>query len=241
VIRTLADALQRSAAEAPRSFLEVVDADAPRRFSEALGGAMRWAARLRDLGVRRGDRVAILMESRLRAIEALLGAWLLRAAVVPVPGPRGLVAETRGVERVTRALRASGAKVLLGAAGVLARSPPEGWPSLGVVTAALEDPGDRAIDPERGEPGDLALIQYTSGSTAHPRGAALTHANLLANLEASTTALGLTAEDRCVSWLPLYHDMGLIGGVLTAVYRGGSSVLVAPGRSCCAPRCGSRP
>src|SRR5512146_1846820 len=106
---TLSEVLEKRAAEAPRSFLEVVESDAPRALPQVLENATRWAGRLRELGVRRGDRVAILMESRVRAIEALLGAWLLRAAVVPLAGPRGLVAANRALERISGALRASGA------------------------------------------------------------------------------------------------------------------------------------
>lgn len=226
--KTLPDVLRRRAAEAPSSFLEVVDADPPRELPQVLENARRWAGRLRELGVRRGDRVAVLMESRVRAIEALLGTWLLRAAVVPLAGPRGLTAANRSIERIAGAIRASGASLLLGSGKVLARIPPHALGALGVAAAALDDPGTTAIDPERGEPDDLALVQYTSGSTGSPRGAALTHANLMANLGASVTALGLTPEDRCVSWLPLHHDMGLIGAVLTAIFRGASSILVSP-------------
>lgn len=225
---TLAERLERGAAEAPRSFLEAVGSDAPRHLPAVLEGATRWAGRLRELGVRRGDRVAILMESRVRAVEALLGAFLLRAAVVPLAGPRGLVAAGRALQRISGVVRASGAKVMLASPKVLERVPAETLAGLGVTAASLEDPGTVALAPERGDPSDLALVQYTSGSTGTPRGVAITQANLVANLGASVAALGLGTDDRCVSWLPLFHDMGLIGSVLTAIFRGGSSILVAP-------------
>jgi acyl-CoA synthetase (AMP-forming)/AMP-acid ligase II len=226
--RTLADALERRAAEAPRSFLEAIDGDPPRPLAQVLEGATRWAGRLRELGVGRGDRVAILMESRIRAIEALLGAFMLRAAVVPLAGPRGIVASPRALERLSGAVRASGARLLLAGPKVLARIPADALAGLGVVAASLEDAGTVAGSPERGDPADLALVQYTSGSTGNPRGAAITQANLMANLEGAITSLGLTTEDRCVDWLPLYHDMGLIGSVLVALCAGASSVLIAP-------------
>ncbi len=225
---TLIELLERRAGEAPRSFLEVVDADPPRELPRLLEGATRWAGRLRELGVRRGDRVAILMETRLRAVEALLGAFLLRAAVVPLAPPRRLVAPQRDVERIAAALRASGAKVLLADPKAVARIPADARARLGVVVAGLDDPGSVAADPERGDPADLALVQYTSGSTGMPRGAAITQASLLANLEAIDASLELTIEDRCVDWLPLYHDMGLIGTVLVALSAGASSILIAP-------------
>jgi len=226
--RTLGEVLEQRAGEAPHSFLEVVDGDAPRHLPQVYESAIRWAGRLRDLGVRRGDRVAILMESRVRTIEALLGAFLVRAAVVPLAGPRGIISSQRAVERLSGALGASGAKVLLGGPTALARIPADALSRSGVVAAALDDPGTVAGVPERGDPTDLALVQYTSGSTGAPRGAAITHANLMANLEDIVTSLALTSRDRCVDWLPLYHDMGLIGSVLVAISAGASSILIAP-------------
>lgn len=228
MFRTVGEALEAMAGEAPRSFLEVIDGDAPRTLPQVFENATRWAGRLRELGAGRGDRVAILMESRLRAIEALLGAFLLRAAVVPLAGPRGLTASNRALERLSGAIRASGANVLLGGPGALARIPADALSALGVRAAALDDPGTVAASPERGHPSDLALVQYTSGSTGHPRGAAITQSSLAANLEGIVTSLELTPDDRCVDWLPLYHDMGLIGTVLVALTAGASSILIAP-------------
>jgi acyl-CoA synthetase (AMP-forming)/AMP-acid ligase II len=228
MLETVGEVLVRRAAQAPRSFLEAIDGDPPRTLPQVLEHATRWAGRLRELGVRRGDRVAILMESRLRAVEALLGAFLLRAAVVPLAGPRGIVASPRALERLSEAVRASGAKVLLANPRALARIPANALAALGVLAAGLDDPGTEAVSPEPGDPADLALVQYTSGSTASPRGAAITQANLVANLEGIVTSLGLTTQDRCVDWLPLYHDMGLIGTVLVAIAAGASSILIAP-------------
>jgi 1-acyl-sn-glycerol-3-phosphate acyltransferase len=68
------------------------------------------------------------------------------------------------------------------------------------------------------EPSDVAFIQYTSGSTGNPRGVVLTHANLLANLRAIGRAIEIRSDDLVVSWLPLYHDMGLIGTWLGSFY-----------------------
>ncbi|WP_200892060.1 AMP-binding protein [Methyloterricola oryzae] len=73
---------------------------------------------------------------------------------------------------------------------------------------------------------DLALLQYTSGSTGQPKGVMLSHANLLANIRAMGEAVGATAEDVFVSWLPLYHDMGLIGAWLGSLYHGFPLVLM---------------
>jgi 1-acyl-sn-glycerol-3-phosphate acyltransferase len=96
-----------------------------------------------------------------------------------------------------------------------------------VTTLARLAPGRSGPAPETG-PEDPALIQYTSGSTGDPKGVLLTHANLLANIRALGVALGVRADDVCVSWLPLYHDMGLIGLWLGALYHGVPTVIMPP-------------
>ncbi|MGJ4925560.1 fatty acyl-AMP ligase [Bradyrhizobium sp. HKCCYLS2038] len=77
-------------------------------------------------------------------------------------------------------------------------------------------------------PNDPAFLQYTSGSTADPRGVIVTHGNLMANMEMIRTAFGHDADTRMVSWLPLFHDMGLVGGLLQPLYVGGLAVLMSP-------------
>src|SRR5260221_12667180 len=75
---------------------------------------------------------------------------------------------------------------------------------------------------------DLALLQYTSGSTGDPKGVMLTHANLLANMRAIGEAVQLTSDDVGISWLPLYHDMGLIGAWLTLLHYGTPLCVMSP-------------
>src|SRR5690606_38768279 len=77
-------------------------------------------------------------------------------------------------------------------------------------------------------PNALALIQYTSGSTGDPKGVELSHANLLANIRAWGGTVGLSSTDVCVSWLPLYHDMGLIVAWLGSLYHACPLVLMSP-------------
>src|SRR5262249_53904706 len=74
----------------------------------------------------------------------------------------------------------------------------------------------------------LAFLQYTSGSTGTPRGVMVTHGNPLHNLEVTPQRLGTGPDQLGVFWLPFYHDMGLIGGVLQTLYCGGSAVLMSP-------------
>ena len=80
------------------------------------------------------------------------------------------------------------------------------------------------------EPDDLALLQYTSGSTGMPRGVMVSHGNLLANSRAIALSQEAGPDDIAVSWLPFFHDMGLIGGMLQSLFVGGSCYLLSPGR-----------
>ena len=91
--------------------------------------------------------------------------------------------------------------------------------TLDAVVAA-DAVGDEARPPRPGSADDSALIQYTSGSTGHPKGVLLSHGNLLANVRAIQQRLEVGPNDVAVSWLPLYHDMGLIGAWLGALYFG---------------------
>ncbi len=88
--------------------------------------------------------------------------------------------------------------------------------------------GDAAFTPLPAKPGDIAFLQYTSGSTGNPKGVVLTHANLVTNIRGMAEAVQASANDVFVSWLPLYHDMGLIGAWFAALYHGFPTVLMSP-------------
>src|SRR5213078_5021967 len=93
---------------------------------------------------------------------------------------------------------------------------------LGVGSAAASRPFSRPA------PDDIAFLQYTSGSTSAPKGVMVSHGNLLANLEMIRIACGNTRASTYVSWVPLYHDMGLILNALQALYIGALCVLLPP-------------
>jgi acyl carrier protein len=88
--------------------------------------------------------------------------------------------------------------------------------------------GDAGFTPLPANPGDVAFLQYTSGSTGNPKGVVLTHANLIANIRGMGEAVQASPNDVFVSWLPLYHDMGLIGAWFAALYHGFPTVLMSP-------------
>ncbi|MDX6362769.1 MAG: hypothetical protein QOC85_1779, partial [Streptomyces sp.] len=99
-----------------------------------------------------------------------------------------------------------------------------------IPTDAPGSGGDEAEEwqPRQQSPDDVAFVQYTSGSTREPRGVIVTHRSLLANNEAISTALGTTPGSRIGGWLPLHHDMGLVGQLLHALWLGGTAVLLSP-------------
>ena len=108
------------------------------------------------------------------------------------------------------------------------------------TVGGITPPGrDRTVGASK--PDDTALIQYTSGSTGTPKGVVLLHANLLANIRAIGDGLAVQPDDVCVSWLPLYHDMGLIGAWLTPLYFGVPVAIMSHSRFWLAPRAGCGP
>jgi acyl-CoA synthetase (AMP-forming)/AMP-acid ligase II len=118
--------------------------------------------------------------------------------------------------------------VIAGARGDLRdRFPQEGLEWIAVDTV-LDDPDPDRASPHQPRRDDIAFLQYTSGSTSAPKGVMVSHGNLLANLEMIRIACGNTRVSTYVSWVPLYHDMGLILNALQALYVGASCVLMPP-------------
>ena len=177
-----------------------------------------------------GDRVLLLHPFGPEYVAALFGC--LYAGVVPVPTypPRA----NRSLARLQAIVADAGATVALTTASVLgdldsqlSRQPTLGplhWMASETIPAASADDWRQpAID------GDTpALLQYTSGSTGTPKGVVVTHRNLLANQRSIRIAFGNSQATIGFGWLPLYHDMGLIGKVLQPLYLGGACVLMPP-------------
>jgi acyl-CoA synthetase (AMP-forming)/AMP-acid ligase II len=178
-----------------------------------------------------GQTVILAYPSCLEFVAALFGCLFAGAIAIPSPvATRGY-----GAERLRAIASDAGASMILTLRSVrdqsylAANENPMGTAALGQCLATDEIPDDAPRASER-DPGstDLALLQYTSGSTGSPRGVALTHANVMSNQRALATALPLSAGENAVYWLPLYHDMGLIGGVLHSIYVGTTSFLLPP-------------
>ncbi|MFF8971781.1 fatty acyl-AMP ligase [Streptomyces sp. NPDC014995] len=198
------------------------------------------AAWLQDRGLA-GSRAMLLYPPGPEFVCAFLGC--LAAGVVAVPGvpPQGRADNHRALTRMRRLIADADAKVVLGGREVVAAlgTMADQLPQLAEITClATEDVTDEAAASWR-EPDltadSVAFLQYTSGSTSAPRGVVITHGNLLDNERVITERMGHTPDvieeyghELIVSWLPVYHDMGLVGPVLNTVHLGLTTTLFSP-------------
>ncbi|HEX9189298.1 MAG TPA: AMP-binding protein, partial [Vicinamibacteria bacterium] len=189
------------------------------------------AGGLRARGVGRGEAVALMLPTGLDFLRSFLGILLARAVPVPIYPPFRLDRLEEYASRQSAILKDAGARLLV----TIPRARPvasllqPALPALGGVVTAddLASDGTPVAGPE-GDGADPAFIQYTSGSTGQPKGVLLTHDNLLANIRAIGAGVGVRPTDAGVSWLPLYHDMGLIGAWLTCLHHGLPLTLLSP-------------
>jgi fatty-acyl-CoA synthase len=204
--------------------------------------ARAMAAGMQRLGVEPGDHVALLGPTSRPFYTAIQAVWLCGATLVVLPLPMRL-SSIEEFATATRARIASADVDLLVVdpelLSFLDRHP--GDPPVVELSHLAAAPGDRAAagyDRPEVDPDSLALLQFTSGSTSDPKGVMLSHRAICANLDGISQAAGVdAASDVLVSWLPLYHDMGLVGfGILPMttglelVLAGPQDFLAAPGR-----------
>jgi fatty-acyl-CoA synthase len=187
------------------------------RVSARFGGA------LQALGLRKGDRVALILPNNDDFVLCFLGA--IRAGIIPVPiyPPMALGQLQAYVDNTRHIVAKSGARALVTTSKIkrLLGTVQAESPALEQVVA-IEGIRE-STEPLKGErisPEDVAFLQFTSGSTSRPKGVTLTHGNLAANIKCiMEDGLRIRPEDTAISWLPLYHDMGLIGFVLAPLYH----------------------
>jgi fatty-acyl-CoA synthase len=190
---------------------------APRAFDSAL----RWSALLRARGVARGDRVAILMPTSHAFVESMLGTMLAGAVPVPLATPMTFGSVDRYLLNLQAIVADCDARALITyprIADAAAGDPGLAGALRDVVTAAsLDGVGPLPWTSPSVHATDTAFIQYTSGTTGRPKGAVVSHGALVANAFAIASGLGIGPGDVGVSWLPMFHDMGLVGVLLTSI------------------------
>ncbi len=188
------------------------------------------AAGLVTHGLQPRQTVALMLPTGRTYLTSFFGVMLAGGIPVPIYPPARLAQIEDHLRRHARILDNAEAVLIITvpqAKGVAALLRKE-VPSLNEVLT----PEELALDPMallyRPLPDDIAFLQYTSGSTGDPKGVMLSHANLLANLRAMGQAIAVSSEDVFVSWLPLYHDMGLIGAWFGSLYFAMPLVLMSP-------------
>lgn len=190
--------------------------DAEHSFGSLLAASRGIAEALRGV-VNPGDRVLLLEPPGLAFIAAFFGIMGAEAVAVPLAPPRS----ARNLTRVKAAARVAGARIAIGPhAEALAEEGVTAWTAPS--QAATSPP------PLRASSEGLAFLQFTSGSTGTPRGVALRHAHVLHNLAQIAEAFAFDEETVVAGWLPLQHDMGLIGNVLGPLFVGRPCHLMPP-------------
>jgi acyl-CoA synthetase (AMP-forming)/AMP-acid ligase II len=195
-------------------------------FRQLYHASLALAARLTGIA-RPGDRAILVFPPGLEFLIAFFGCQIARLIAVPMMAPR------------RQGARDSSAAIISNCQPVVALTSP-GFADrkdlhahflseqIQWLTVDLMHRKPGQADLPAPEPRDIAFLQYTSGSTSEPKGVAVSHANLLANLEMIRLSLGNTRRSTYVNWVPLYHDMGLILNALEALYVGALCVLMAP-------------
>jgi acyl-CoA synthetase (AMP-forming)/AMP-acid ligase II len=182
--------------------------------------ARRARAGLEAAGLRRGDRILLLLPTGAQHLGVLLGAFM--AGIVPSTlHAFGDAGESAATSRELGELVATLAPRLVVAAGSA-----EVAGVAALAPEAILAAGPCRRDPEFAAPDQPAYVQFTSGSTGRPRGIALTWPAIHANLEAIAERAPVRPQDHIVSWLPMYHDMGLFGGLLTPLHVGAALTLL---------------
>ncbi len=192
--------------------------------------AKRVASGLRQAGVTDGDRVAIMLSTEADFLYAFFGALYAGGVPVPLYPPVRMSHIEEHLHRQTGILKNAGATVFITLpAGLrLATLIKPLVPTLRLVTTVESVRSDDPAPQAHVDGGDPAVIQYTSGSTGDPKGVVLSHANVLSNIRAMGTAMSVGPDDVFISWLPLYHDMGLIGAWLGSLYYGTPIAMMSP-------------
>jgi 1-acyl-sn-glycerol-3-phosphate acyltransferase len=210
-------------------------------YRELRDSAHRVAAGLIARDILPGDRIALMLPTSLEFFTAFFGILYAGAVPVPIYPPARPSQIEDHLRRQAGVLRNAGARILvtvpegLRLAGIL-KGQVETLDTVETVSQLAADPSRTALPPVT-DGAATAFIQYTSGSTGDPKGVVLTHSNLLANVRAMIIALQATPADIFVSWLPLYHDLGLIGAWMGTLYCGVHLYVTSPLNFLLRPEC----
>ncbi|PLK24456.1 fatty acyl-AMP ligase [Novosphingobium sp. TH158] len=188
-------------------------------YAQLREDALTTARRLIASGIGKGDRVALIAETGPEFAALFCGAVYAGAWPVPLPLPTSFGGKENYIEQLVVQLQSSDPKVLFFPAEIAemagAAATRQGCEGKAWEDFANEPAPDCALP--QASPDDICYLQYSSGSTRFPHGVAVTHEALLNNLSGHSHGMKLSQGDRCISWLPWYHDMGLVGCFLSLI------------------------
>ncbi len=247
---TLPQALERAATAFPERGIAVFDSrgrKAVRRtYPELLASVRQAAGRWAALGVEPGELVMISLPTSWAWFEIWLGAlWrgAIPVAVAPGAAMGAAAAQIRKVEGLVTALGARRAVVTGGFRAEAERAGAGKTVEVAITPAEIEATATTRFSRPQPEPGEIAFLQLTSGSTGLPRAVSIPHQAVVHNVIGSDQAIGIPRgapthqwAETMVSWLPLHHDMGLVGSVFQSIYCGLDLWLLPPGLFLARPR-----
>jgi acyl-CoA synthetase (AMP-forming)/AMP-acid ligase II len=243
--RTIAEAVAGIGALYPERtfvFQDMRGNETTYRFEDLERDTARRAAGLQAMGLKKGDRFGLVIIEPEAFVLSFLAATRMGAIPVPLYPPLSFGSLDAYAEKTANILTNAEATLLIASDRLknVLWSLVDQVPTLRKLVP-VEDLAGVEGEPDLPEirPEDLCFLQYTSGSTSDPKGVMVTHGNLIANCDAIIDRLGLSPElgDKGISWLPLYHDMGLIGHVLSPVVRAIPSVFIPTMRFIKRPSC----
>ncbi len=213
-----------------------------RSYLELYANVKSLAAALQARGMRHGDRAVLVLPTSFEFIIAFFAVQRVGGIAVPSYPPAALERAEKALDRIEQIASQCEASWILTnwqlvplVGGLASRVstlreivPVERLMHEESDVYSLEAASPDSVERLETNAVDIAFLQYTSGSTGDPKGVALTHANLMANIHALGQAARITGRDSVVSWCPLYHDMGLIGGLLWPMYWQLSLTLMSP-------------
>jgi len=211
---------------------ETAERITPLSYGELFEASLQVAASLQHRGLERGQTVALMLPTSRAYFVSFFGVLLAGGVPVPIYPPARPTQIEEHLRRHAGILNNAAVAMLitLAEARLVSRLLKLQVASLRQVITVPEPGNAPSSLPAAAHctPGEIALLQYTSGSTGDPKGVILTHANLLANIRTMGRAIGVSSNDMFVSWLPLYHDMGLIGAWLGSLYFAVPLVVMSP-------------
>jgi fatty-acyl-CoA synthase len=199
-------------------------------YSEMRADALQMAYRLVAAGIKPKDRVALIAETGPDFASLFCACIYVGAWPVPLPLPTTFGGKESYIDQLAVQLQSSDPVVLIypEEIGDMASAAAERQGCKGTSWQEFAKTKAPVAELHKASPDDICYLQYSSGSTRFPTGVAVTHEALLHNLYGHAVSMNLSENDRCVSWLPWYHDMGLVGCFLSLVANQFSVDLLKP-------------